>query len=181
MTEPHTHPCCQTWPGDEKVAEALKWAEEWNLGNSRQERKIKVLAAAYRAKSAELEEAQRALADKTAECEGLKVEREQYIPRIDQAQAAEFCWKKRAQELEANLAGRTIIGRCGNCDIAEKSRLNTEKDLVRAWTLVDTLRDALSALRVRILEVYAGPSPMLDEVWEQSRKALAKETYEHHD
>lgn len=64
-------------------------------------------------------------------------------------------------------------------DRAYAARTGTEKDLVRAWTLVDDLREALSFLRVRVLEVYSGPSPLLDEAWEKSRKALAKETYEY--
>ena len=58
---------------------------------------------------------------------------------------------------------------------AQLSAMTKERDY--GYKLTDALRDALSELRVRVLEVYSGPSPLLDAAWEQSRKALAMESH----
>lgn len=91
---------------------------------------------------------------------------------VEASRASRFASEACAQNKERDSA-RALLAR------AEAARLQAEKDIIHAWTLVDALRDALSFLRVRVLEVYSGPSPMLDEAWEKSRKALAMETYEH--
>ena len=67
---------------------------------------------------------------------------------------------------------RVLPKPCAGC--AEKDAEN-----IGLLKLTDELRDALSELRIRVLEVYGGPSPLLDAAWEKSRKALAKETWEH--